>query len=70
MGSQPGQDRHCTECPNGWNMTDYSKRTCGRAIVKEIGPVTLSVILSVEESTVMSVVEAYQPQHSMYLENS
>ena len=20
-----------TECPEGWNMTDYSKRTCGRA---------------------------------------
>ena len=23
-------DSH-TECPEGWNMTDYSKRTCGRA---------------------------------------
>ena len=23
-------DNH-TECPEGWNMTDYSKRTCGRA---------------------------------------
>ena len=22
---------NCNECPEGWSMTDYSKRTCGRA---------------------------------------
>ena len=50
-----------TKCPEGWNMTDYSKRTCGRAIVKPIYssvPVTLSLTLSVEESTVKCVVES------------
>ena len=42
-----------TNCPEGWNMTDYSKRTCGRA-TDEYLSCDQSHSLSLEESVVES----------------
>ena len=41
-----------TNCPSGWQLTGYSKKTCGRAQ----GLVTQSCSLSVEDHTVRCVV--------------
>ena len=39
-----------TNCPSGWQLTRYSKRTCGE-VSTVISPVTQSSSLSVEETT-------------------
>ena len=53
-------DNH-TECPDGWNMTDYSKRTCGRASEgdRSCDSVTYSVCGG-EYSHVCGGIKAYQ----------
>ena len=42
-------------CPSGWNMTGYSKRTCGRTVLETL-PVTQQPSLSVEESIIVCAV--------------
>jgi hypothetical protein len=42
-----------TDCPSGWQLTGYSKRTCSQ-ISTEKGPVTQPSSLSAEDSTVKS----------------
>ena len=45
-----------TNCPSGWNMTGYTKRTCGRANSSHFSYMTQSSSLSVEDHTVRCVV--------------
>ena len=43
-----------TNCPSGWQLTSYSKRTWGK-VSTVISPVTQSSYLSDEETTLVSV---------------
>ena len=43
------------DCPTGWQLTSYSKRTCGRVTTGIDSPVTQSSSLSLEEPTIECV---------------
>ena len=53
-----------TNCPEGWNMTDYSKRTCGRATYESLSCDSVAFSVSGGEySQVCGRIKAYQWGH-------
>ena len=52
-----------TNCPEEWNMTDYSKRTCGRATIEYLSCDSVTFPVSGEYSQMCGRIRAYQWEH-------